>query len=165
MPIISFSALFAQASADVQAAADQVRYLSSTTGDIQIYQLLAVWESMARANVSTTEALTEAAVNVTAANAALPQFTGAPQTVADLQAGLTNIKAAAAAFKTAAEGWISVNLSAADLLLFSSWVTNGVSSDVLGFATFIPSAKIAPLREDPSLAALVAAFDAIGATA
>lgn len=165
MPIISFPALFTKASADVQAAADQVRYLSTTTGDIQTYQLFAVWQLMAQANISTTDALTQAAANVTAANASLSQFTGAPQTVADLQSGIQNLLTAAGDFKVAATSWITANLTAADLLAFSTYAVGGVSSDVLGFATFISSAKIAPLRSDPTLAALVSAFDAIGATA
>jgi hypothetical protein len=165
MPIITFPARFTKASSDEQHAADQARYLSTTTGDIQVYQLFAVWEMMVRANVSTTAALTQAASNTTAANASLSQFTGAPQTVTDLQSGLQNLLTAAGNFKAAATSWITANLTASDLLAFSTSTVNGVSSDVLTFTTFIPSAKIAPLRSDPTLAALVSAFDAIGATA
>jgi hypothetical protein len=165
MPITPFPTLFAQAATAVQAAADALRYLKASSGDLQVYNLFNVWQAMQAANGITIALMTSAAADPTAAMAALPSFGGAPATVADLQAGFQNIQAAAQAFNVAAAAWIIANLSATDLLSIQPSTVNGVSSQVMTWTDHIPAGKIDVLRADPSLAALISAFEAIGATA
>ncbi len=165
MPITPFPTLFAQAATAVQAAADALRYLKNTTGDLPIYNLFNVWQTMQTANGITTALMTSAALDPTSATAALPSFGGAPATVADLQAGFQSIQTAAAAFNVAAAAWITANLTAGDLLTIQPSTVNGISSQVMTWSDHIPAAKIDPLRQAPELATLIAAFEAIGATA
>lgn len=163
MAIYSFIDIFTQAARTVQDAADIARALKAGTSDILPGDLFHLWRIMARANEQTASALSVASSNVTAANSALAQFTNAPQTVTALQTGLANIRTAASAFKTATESWITANFTAADLMLFSTFTSAGVSSDVLGITQTIPAAKINILRQDQSLTDLISAFGAIGA--
>lgn len=165
MPITPFPTLFAQAATAVQAAADALRYLKNTTGDLPIYNLFNVWQTMQTANGITTALMTSAALDPTSATAALPSFGGAPSTITALQTGFQNIQTAAQAFNAAAAAWITANLTAADLLAMQPSTVGGVTSQVMNWTDHIVAAKIGPLRADPTLAALIAAFEAIGATA
>ena len=64
-----------------------------------------------------------------------------------------------------AAAWITANLTAGDLLTIQPSTVNGISSQVMTWSDHIPAAKIDPLRQAPELATLIAAFEAIGATA
>ena len=164
MPIPRFDAAFDAAVEAMQAAADLLRYLSSSTGDMQaavIFQRIP--DAMAQAKSTAVAALTECGKAPEAATAALGRYPGAPQSVSAFLAAVTAVEAAAQLWNADLAAWLA-GLEIADLVAL-----RGVDLGAGPVARFVWSdgfteAKIADLRASTGLAALIEAFEAAGAT-
>ncbi|MGV8987829.1 MAG: hypothetical protein ACOH2H_16265 [Cypionkella sp.] len=165
MAIPRFDAIFSAAVEGMQNAADLLRYLRDTTGDLQTS---VIWDrlpqAMARAKATAVAALQECAKAPSAADLALPRYPGAPQTVATFTAAVIAVEVSAQVWNADLSAWLS-GLTLADLVALK-----GVDLGAGKVAQFVwvdgfTAAQVAPLRQSAGLASLIAAFEAAGATA
>lgn len=165
MSIPRFDDKFSQAVADMQAAADLLRYLRDSAGDMQSSVILArIPDVLAAAKASSVQALLECQKNPVAAAEALKGYPGAAQSVDALTASSLAVGAAAGDWNNALGGWLAT-LSVANLISLRAVDMGYGPAGRVVWADGFAEALVTPLRKSAGLAALIAAFEAAGATA
>lgn len=165
MAIPRFDAKFSKAAEDMQSAADLLRYLRSSTGDMQTSVILArIPDVLAAAKASSVAALAECAKDPDAAAGALTRYPGAAQTVEALTTSALAVNAAAVEWNKALGGWLAT-LTVPDLLSLQGVDMGAGTVGRIVWAQGFSEDKVAPLRSSVGLAGLIAAFEAAGATA
>lgn len=165
MTIPRFDTMFSAAIETQQAAADLLRYVRDSKGDLQSSVILDhIPRALAQAKAGAVGALTECAKDVDAANVALTRYPGAPQTVDAFQAAVKAVEMAAHAWNTDLGTWLA-GLVVSDLLSIQAVDLGAGKVAQFVWAQGFNGAKIAPIRQSPGLAALIASLEAAGATA
>lgn len=165
MPIPRFDVTFSAAVEAMQTAADRLRYLRSSTGDMQSMVIMdLIPGDLARAKATAVAALDEIQLNPTAAGEALKRYPGAPQTVPTFVAAVTAVEAAAGAWNADLSAWLA-GLSVSDLVALQGVDLGAGKVAQFVWAQGFSGDKVAPLRASAGLSTLIAAFEAAGATA
>ena len=165
MPIPRFDVTFSAAVEAMQTAADRLRYLRDTTGDLQRLVVMdLIPADLARAKATAVAALDEIQLNPVAAGAALTRYPGAPQTVPAFVAAVTTVETAAGAWNADLGAWLA-GLAVSDLVALQGVDLGAGKVAQFVWAQGFTAATVAPLRTSPGLASLIAAFEAAGATA
>lgn len=165
MPIPRFDQTFSACVVAVEAAADKLRYLRDSAGDIQARVILSeIPTATAQAKATTVAALAQMQLDPAIAAAKLADYPGAPQTVAAMQAAAASIETASAAFYGALGTWLD-GLSVSDIVSVVSVDLGFGNVNQISYATVFPQALIDPLRQTTALNDFVTAFEAAGATA
>lgn len=160
MSISRFPSALSSLADAVGTVASTLRGIQSASGDLEIIQLDLCAQQMRAAKVAAIRLLSEAQKARAAAVEQQMSDMGGPATLADLQQGLSQINSAltawddrqASAFLAMGPGWQMVTVT-----------RDGVSTRHLEPIRFISAAVADPLRQSSELAALIAAFEAIGA--
>lgn len=165
MPIPRFDVTFSAAVEAMQTAADRLRYLRDTQGDIQRHVIMdLIPADLARAKSTAVAALAEIQRAPEAAGLALTRYPGAPQTVPAFFAAVGAVEAAAQAWNSDLAAWLA-GLSVSDLVTLQGVDMGAGKVGQFVWAQGLSEAQVAPLRASSGLAALIAAFEAAGATA
>ncbi len=165
MAIPRFDLKFSTAVSDMQSAADLLRYLRDSAGDLQMLVVTShIPDALAATRASAIAAGTECQMDVAAADQALTRYPGAPQTVAALQGAVGAILQAAQLWKADVQAWLA-GLTVADLVTFAEVDLGAGPVGRFVWADGLPEAKVAPLRQSAGLASLIVAFESAGATA
>ena len=165
MAIPRFDAVFSQAVEAMQVAADRLRYLRDTQGDMQrmvIFDLIPT--DLARAKSTAVAAVEEIQLAPAAAGAALTRYPGAPQSVPAFFAAVQGVETAAQAWNSDLAAWLA-ELSVSDLVTLQGVDMGAGRVGQFVWSQGLPEAKVTPLRASAGLALLIAAFEAAGATA
>ncbi|RAP39424.1 hypothetical protein BYZ73_20640 [Rhodovulum viride] len=161
MALSQFPTVMPQAVSAILGAATALRYLRETSGDLTWYSVEAVQTALRSAKASTLAAIAEAQKAPAAAEAFMAGI-GGPTALPDLIALADEIEAAASAWNDALTAWVS-GLPASDLIRVVTIATDGILTRHIERPAFVPAARAAALRARPELAALIGAFDAVGA--
>lgn len=165
MAIPRFDKVFSEAVEAMQAAADRLRYLRDSQGDLQrgvIFDMIPA--DLARAKAAAVAAIREIQLAPATAGAALTRYPGAPQTVAAFLSAVGAVEAAAQGWNADLASWLD-GLAVADLVALQGV---DLGSGVVGQFVWmqgLSEAKVEPLRGSAGLAVLIGAFEAAGATA
>ena len=165
MPIPRFDAAFSAAVEAMQAAADRLRYLRDSVGDVQRAVIMEqIPSDLARAKATAVAAIQEIQIAPAAAAGALVRYPGAPQTVAAFIAAVQAVEVDAQAWNADLVAWLD-DLTVADLVTIRGVDFGAGPVAHFVWAQGLGGVLVAPLRASPGLAALIAAFEAAGATA
>lgn len=141
--------------------ADALRYVRDAQGDLPWHYLDSIQNGLRASKVATYATFAEAAKQPQAAESYMASM-GGPKTIADYQAKAYGVEVAAAAWnRMLAEFVAALPHSALISVVVQSY--DGIETKHLERPGFIATAEAAPLRASPELAALVAAFEAVGA--
>jgi len=162
MALSQFPIVMPQAVAAIVAAADSMRYLRNTAGDMTWMTLEMAQDALRPAYEMSLDALAEGAKAPEAAGAFMASI-GGPETLVDFQTMLQGFVNATAAWN----GFLSTYLST----LPQSCLIGLVRRDLRGITGtwhierpgFIPGEHAANLRAAPQLLSLIEAFEAVGA--
>lgn len=142
-------------------AANALRHVRDSSGDLPFSALNTVQEGLAEAQDRTAAALIEGAKQKTFAEQFMAEM-GGPATLAEFQAATVNIKAKVAAWNVVLEAALQ-SVPSADLIGLVQYGSAPMDFKLIRHKAHIPAAIADPLRADPALAELISAFEAVGA--
>jgi len=162
MALSQFPIVMPQAVAAIVAAADSMRYLRNTSGDVTWMMLEMAQDALRPAYEMSLDALTEGAKAPEAAGAFMASI-GGPETLMEFQTLLQGFVDATAAWNSFLATYLST--------LPQSCLIGLVRRDLRGITGtwhierpgFIPAEAAGALRASPELGALIGAFEAVGA--
>lgn len=161
MALSRFPAMMDAAVEAVLQTAEAMRYVRDARGDLLWSSLDAVQDGLRRAKVTTYATFAEAAKQPAAAEAHMASL-GGPATIAAYQAKAVAVEVAAAAWNAWLAGYLAT-LPTGSLIGMVTNGADGIETRHIEWAAFIPGDLAAPLRASAQLAALIAAFEAVGA--
>ncbi len=161
MGLSRFPAVMDAAVEAVLQTAEAMRYVRDARGDLLWASLDAVQDGLRRSKVTTYATFAEAAKQPQSAEAHMASL-GGPSTIAAYQAKAVVVEAAAAAWNAWLAGYLAT-LPTGSLVGMVIRSQDGIDTKHIEWATFIPGDLAAPLRASAQLAALITAFEAVGA--
>ncbi|GAA0309167.1 hypothetical protein [Rhodovulum strictum] len=161
MTLSKFPAVMPQAAAAVIEAAEALRYIQSSTGDLRLRDIDRANDAMRAAKSLCLSALAEGQKQP-AASAAFMASIGGPSSLAVFAGHLAQIDAAATAWNDAWSAWLDT-LEVSELIQPATLDRDGIETRYIARTEVIGDAKAAPLRGSQALADLVAALAAVGA--
>ena len=161
MPLSQFPTAMPAAVTATLAAAIALRHIRDTKGDLTFRALDTVQDALFRSKVTTYSALVEGAKAPAAAEAFMAGV-GGPASLADYQAAVVNIETKASAWNGTLSAALA-ELTGPELIDLVSRDVDGVKTRHIEMASFISAAKAGPLRASSELAALITAFEDVGA--
>lgn len=159
--LLRFGTIMPQAAAATIAAADALRFVRDSSGDLTVAALDAVQTGLARAKAATYAALAEGARNPVLAAGFMATIDG-PESLAVYQANAVAIEARAAAWNAMLQTQLRA-LPPATLISLAVTSSNGIESKRIETVRFLTSAQASGIRTSSELADLIAAFEAAGA--
>jgi hypothetical protein len=160
MALSQFPAKMNAAVPTVLAAGTTLRYLRDTSGDLTWRSLNEVQQALDAAGNACFAALVEGQKAPASATDYLVGL-GGPATLQDMAIGIQAAKDAATAWNIMLTDWLATLPPSA--LITTVVRKTGVASMHFENAHFIPADLALPLRNAPELAALIAAFENVGA--
>ena len=142
-------------------AAAALRYLRDTAGDMTFRSLDEAQDGLREAKATTFVALAEGGKAPAAAEAFMAGL-GGPATLADYTAAAADIEAKAAAWNALLASTLA-GLPVEAVIGLVTITTGGIDTKHIERRHFIPAELAAPLRASAELAALITAFEAVGA--
>lgn len=161
MALSRFPAVMDAAIYAVLQTAEAMRYVRDARGDLMWSSLDAVQDGLRRAKVTTYATFAEAAKQPAAAEAHMASL-GGPATIAAYQAKAVAVETEAAAWNAWLAGYLAT-LPTGSLIGMVTNGADGIETRHIEWAAFIPGDLAAPLRASAQLAALITAFEAVGA--
>ena len=161
MPLSQFPAAMNAAVPAILAASESLRYIRDTTGDLTWRSINAMQSDFRTAKTACLLAIAEANKSPASAQNYLANM-GGPATLVLFNDGLSNIQQASNALFQAFGVWLD-GLPNAEIRSVVNVTVNGVTTPQVVDAAFVSAASAAPLRTAPQLAALIVAFEGIGA--
>lgn len=145
----------------VRQTGDALRYVRDAQGDLMWSSLDDIQNGLRRAKVTTYATFAEAAKQPLAAEAHMTSL-GGPETIADYQAKALVVEQAAAGWNAWLAGFLG-SLPSSALISIVIHAHDGIETKHIEQPPFIAATLAAPLRASAELAALIAAFEAVGA--
>ncbi|MBL3569931.1 hypothetical protein BV509_01100 [Rhodovulum sulfidophilum] len=161
MALSRFPAVMPRAAEAVIAAADALRYIRDTSGDLRLREIDGAIEALRTAKLACLAALAEGQKQPAAAEAFMASL-GGPETLADFGAALVQIDAAATAWNDSWAAWLGT-LAVSDLIQPATMIREGVDTRYIARIEAVSDATAAPLRQAQALDDLIAALEATGA--
>lgn len=161
MGLSRFPTVMAGAADAVIATAAALRRVRDSAGDLPFRDLDAIQDGLRAAKVSTFAAFAEAAKQPAAAEAFMANM-GGPPSLAAYRAAAGAIEVAAAGWNAFLAAWLS-GLPRESLIAIVVRSYDGIETKHVERPAFVAAEVAAPLRASAQLAALVAAFESVGA--
>lgn len=165
MALSQFPIAFARSAETSIRAADLLRALRDSTGDLPWNTLGAVQGALRNAKVAATEALSEANKRPATAEAYMADM-GGPSTLIDFQNAMGAIETAATAYNARVQSMLNL-LTVSEVMWMEVFSADGIDTQILKHNPAIPNAnpdkKADHLRVSQELADLIAAFESAGA--
>lgn len=161
MGLSRFPAVMSDAVEAVLTTAEAMRYVRDARGDLLWSSLDDIQDGLRRAKLTTYATFAEAAKQPAAAEAHMASV-GGPATIAAYQAKAMAVEVAAAGWNAWLAGYLAT-LPTGSLIGIVVDARDGVETERIEWAAFIAGDLAAPLRASAQLAALIGAFEAVGA--
>jgi hypothetical protein len=161
MALSRFPAAMDAAIEAVRQTGDALRYVRDAQGDLMWSSLDDIQTGLRRSKATTYATFAEAAKQPQAAEAHMASL-GGPATIADYQAKAIVVEQAAAAWNSWLAAYL-VTLPSSVLIGMVVYSTDGIETKHIERPAFIPASSAAPLRASAELAALIDAFEEVGA--
>lgn len=161
MGLSRFPAVMDAAVAAVLQTAEAMRYVRDAQGDLMWSALDDIQTGLRRSKISTYATFAEAAKQPQAAEAHMASL-GGPESIAEYQVKAAGVEQAAAAWNAWLAGYL-VTLPPSALIGMVVYSTDDIETKHIERPAFIPGALAAPLRASAELAALITAFEEVGA--
>jgi glutathione S-transferase len=161
MGLSRFPAVMDAAVEAVLQTAEAMRYVRDAQGDLLWSSLDDIQTGLRRAKVTTYATFAEAAKQPASAEAHMASL-GGPPTIAAYQAKAAGVEQAAAAWNAWLAAYL-VTLPPSALIAVVIHTNDGIETKHIERRAFIPGALAAPLRASAELAALIEAFEEVGA--
>ena len=161
MGLSRFPAVMDAAVEAVLKTADAMRHVRDARGDLLWSALDAMQDGLRQSKATTYATFVDATKQPESAEAHLKSL-GGPATLADYQDKAVAVELAAASWNHWLQSYLGT-LPATTLIGLVVRSDNGVETKHIERGYFIPAELAAPLRACPQLAALINAFEAVGA--
>lgn len=161
MGLSRFPAVMDAAVEAVLQTAEAMRYVRDAQGDLMWSSLDDIQTGLRRAKLTTYATFAEAAKQPISAEAHMASL-GGPASIADYQAKAVGVEMAAAAWNAWLAGYL-VTLPPSALISVVIHAGDGIETKHIERPAFIPGDLAAPLRASAELAALIEAFEEVGA--
>lgn len=161
MTLSRFSSVMPRAVEAVLTTATALRHVRDTQGDLPWWALDRVQDGLAQSKASCVEALIEGQRQPATSEAFMASL-GGPPTLADFQAKIAACEVAAVAWNKA----LAVLLASLDATEVIALVRRGegsMGSSHIERVAFLAQSRADVLRQSDEMAALIAAFEAVGA--
>jgi len=161
MTLSRFSSVMPQAVEAVLTTAEVLRYVRDSQGDLTWRALDQVQNGLAQSKAACTQALIEGQRQPTSSEAFMAGL-GGPATLAEFQAGIMACEVAAAAWNTALAGFLG-GLSGSEVVALVRRGEGTAATSHIERVPYLTPARADVLRQSNELAALIAAFEGVGA--
>lgn len=161
MALSRFPAVMDAAVAAVLQTAEAMRHVRDAQGDLMWSSLDDIQTGLRRSKATTYATFAEAAKQPQAAEAHMASL-GGPATIADYQSKAMVVEQAATAWNAWLSGFLG-SLPSSALISVVVYSTDGIETKHIERPSYIPGALAAPLRASAELAALIDAFEEVGA--
>lgn len=161
MPLSRFPSVMPRAAEAVLSAAAALRYVRDSGGDLPWHALHRVQDGLAQAKAACLEALAEGQKQPASADAFMAAM-GGPATLTDFAARMAEVEAAASAWNGTLSALLA-DLSAAEVVALIRRGEGMAATRHIEFVPYLTGARADALRQSQALAALIAAFEAVGA--
>lgn len=161
MGLSRFSSVMTRAVEAVLATAAALRYVRDTQGDLPWWALDRVQDGLAEAKVSCIEALVEGQRQPASSETFMASL-GGPATLGDFQSKIAACEAAAAAWN-ASLGQLLASLTATEVIALVRRGQGNMGTSHIERVSYLAQDRADTLRQSAQLAALIAAFEAVGA--
>lgn len=161
MPLSQFPTTMPAAVAAVLAVADALRHIRDASGDLTMHAINAAQDGLRQAKATTMGALSEGAKAPDAAEAFMAGL-GGPATLAEYHAAAQDIEVKAAAWNARVAACLR-SLPVESVIGMVVLDRDGIVTRHIEHKSFIPAEHADPLRQSAELAALIGAFEAVGA--
>ncbi|WP_299945401.1 hypothetical protein [uncultured Ruegeria sp.] len=160
--IARFSKVYDVAAVAVGELADTLRALQDQGGHLSLRRLnVSLHDKLGAAKAAITDVFVEVAKDPVKADEEILDFSGGPESVAELQAGVANIQSKTDAFNAALE--VELNkLSFSDLYEFKQVGSPGKEYTRHILRAHLTDELAAPIRALPELTELIDAVEAVG---
>lgn len=138
-----------------------LRYLRDTSGDLTFHSLNEVQDGLREAKSTTFAALAEGGKSPEAAELFMAGL-GGPATLAEYYTAAADIESKAAGWNGKVNA-ILLTLPVECVIGMVPVTQNGITTKHIEYKSFIPAQYSDELRSSPELAALIAAFEGVGA--
>jgi hypothetical protein len=162
MALSTFPSDMNAAASAVLSCAAAFRAIATQSGDLTWRMLEDAQNSLHIAKSTSIVALSSASSAPAAAEAYMASI-GGPASISDFQASLAAVETAAAAWNVALSAFLASLPTNQLLHLATRDVGLPTETKYISRPAFIPGQYAAALRAEPSLSALIAAFEAVGA--
>lgn len=161
MPLSQFPTAMPAAVTAVLSVAAALRHIRDASGDLTLHAINAAQDGLRHAKATTLGALSEGAKAPEAAEAFMAGL-GGPATLAEYNAAAVEIEAKAAAWNARVAACLA-SLPVDAVIGMVVVDRDGIITRHIEHKSFIPADYADPLRHSDELAALIAAFEAVGA--